>query len=424
LNLFIEPSRLTGSVPIPGSKSHTIRAVALASLASGRSIVRAPLYSADSAAAVNAYAAMGAGINTSDENAWTIDGFAGLPLTPDREIDMGNSGTSLNISLGTAALLETGSARFIGDDQIQRRPVGPLIQSLNDLGADVRTDRENGCPPLVVRGTLRGGATTLEARNSQYLSSLLINCAVARNDSEITLALLYERPYVQITIDWLTRCGIRVEYETFDYFHVPGGQSYQPFDVRVPADFSSATFFLGAGALGDNDVTSAGLDMTDPQGDKAVVDYLKQMGANVDLGDESIRVRPDKLTGCEIDLNATPDALPMMAVVGCFAQGTTKLVNVAQARIKETDRIAVMAAELAKMGATVHELEDGLEVEQSDLHGAEVDGHADHRVVMALAVAATAARGSTRLTTAEAVNVTFPTFVECLRELGAEVETE
>jgi 3-phosphoshikimate 1-carboxyvinyltransferase len=176
---------------------------------------------------------------------------------------------------------------------------------------------------------------------------------------------------------------------------------------------------LAAGALGDNDVVLRGLDMNDSQGDKAVVDYLRQMGADVEVQDDLIRVRGGELHGTELDLNATPDALPMMAVVGCFAKGKTTLANVPQARIKETDRIAVMCAELSRMGARIRELEDGLVIEESDLAGTELDGHDDHRVVMALAVAGLASRGETVIDSAEAVEVTFPTFLNCMTGLGA-----
>jgi 3-phosphoshikimate 1-carboxyvinyltransferase len=201
-------------------------------------------------------------------------------------------------------------------------------------------------------------------------------------------------------------------------FHIPGGQTYLPVDRRIPGDFSSATFFLAAGAMGDNEVYSSGLDMGDTQGDKAVVDYLKQMGAEVRIEAEGINVRAKDLVGCEIDMNATPDALPMMAVLGCFAKGTTRLVNVPQARLKETDRIAVMHQELSKMGAKITELPDGLIIEQSDLRPAEVEGHDDHRVVMSLAIAGSMLTGTTTINGCEAMNITFPTFCEALVVLG------
>jgi 3-phosphoshikimate 1-carboxyvinyltransferase len=189
----------------------------------------------------------------------------------------------------------------------------------------------------------------------------------------------------------------------------------------VPGDFSSATFFLVAGALGGNDVTLTGLDMNDTQGDKAVVDMLKAMGARIDIGEDAIRVAGGELVGGEFDLNATPDALPAMAVAGCFARGTTRLVNVPQARLKETDRIAVMHQALSTLGGKVTELPDGLVIEHSELKGGNVHGHADHRVVMALAVAATACKKATTIDTAETAAVTFPNFTELMTSLGAKL---
>jgi 3-phosphoshikimate 1-carboxyvinyltransferase len=174
--------------------------------------------------------------------------------------------------------------------------------------------------------------------------------------------------------------------------------------------------------LGDNAVTVRGLDMNDPQGDKAVVDYLRQMGARVEVLPDGIRVQPGNLKGCRIDLNATPDALPMMAVVACFAEGKTTLANVANARIKETDRITTMRLELTKLGAKITELPDGLVIEQSKLTGAEVNGHSDHRIAMAMAVAGCSIPGQTIVRTAESATVTFPTFMDSMQRLGAEIE--
>ncbi len=423
MELLVRPSRLKGTVDIPGSKSHTIRAVCVAALADGESRIDAPLASADTLAAIDAYRAMGAAIDV-QPTCWRVKGLGGRPTAPDNVIDVRNSGTTLRLATGSAALLAAGAAVFTGDDQIRRRPLGPLAQALNDLGACVHSTRNNGCAPVVVAGRLRGGETVIEAVTSQYLSSLLINCPLADGASEITVPLLNEQPYVHITLDWLRRGGIELDRDELKWFRIPGGQKYRPFEMRVPADFSSATFFLAAGVLGDNDVTLTGLDFNDAQGDKAVVDYLRRMGAQIDVTPRGVRVRPGQLVGCELDLNATPDALPMMAAVACFARGRTTLVNVPQARLKETDRIAVMREELSKMGARIAERSDGLVVEESGLRAAAVDGHYDHRVVMALAVIATALAGETRISTAEAMTVTFPTFVECMTGLGGNVRTE
>lgn len=417
MQLICGHAPLRGGVDIPGSKSHTIRAVAIGSLAPGESLIHEPLASADTLAAVDAYRALGATIEV-ESSRWRIQGTGGALRPPDNVIDVKNSGTTLRLAVGSAGLLGEGLACFTGDHQIRRRPIGPLARSLNDLGARVEATRANGCAPLIVGGRLEGGRTSIEAVTSQYLSSLLMCTPLADGDSVIDVPLLNEQPYVHVTLDWLRRGGIDLERDELRQFRVPGRQQYKPIDVRVPADFSSATFFLAAGVLGDNDITVRGLDMNDAQGDKAVVDYLRQMGANVEVAAEGIRVRPGDLTGCEIDMNATPDALPMMAVVGCFAKGKTSLVNVPQARLKETDRIAVMTAELGKMGAKITELPDGMVIEQSELSPAEVDGNDDHRVVMSLAVAGSAIASGTRIHGAEAMSVTFPTFVECINALG------
>jgi 3-phosphoshikimate 1-carboxyvinyltransferase len=225
-----------------------------------------------------------------------------------------------------------------------------------------------------------------------------------------------------MTLDWIRRLGIVMTHdEAMTDFRIPGGQRYPEVKCRIPGDFSSATFFLAAGAMGGNDVLCRGLDMADTQGDKAVVDFLADMGANVDITSEGIRVCGRGLKGIEIDLNATPDALPMLASLACFAEGETRLVNVPQARIKETDRIAVMCSELTKMGADVEELSDGIIIRESKLRGTDVESHDDHRIAMALAIAAMQATGETTIHDAQAVAVTYPTFAEALSGLGGRI---
>ncbi len=421
MQLISRKSRLKGAVAIPGSKSHTIRAVALASLADGQSLIRNPLWSGDSEAAVNCYSALGAKIDTSDPTAWKVTGVGGHVVPPQQTIDALNSGTTLRIAMGSAALAKPGqTTTFTGDEQLRSRPVGPLMDALSDLGAQCKSVKGNGKAPVQVAGQLKGGKVSIESKTSQYLTSLLMCTPLAAKDTEIDVTLLHEPGYVQMTLDWLDKQGIVYENDRMRRFHVKGGQRYQPFDLPVPADFSSATFFLCAAAL-FGDVTLTGLDFADSQPDKAVVDYLRAMGADIAVEPDGITVKASPLKGVEIDMDATPDALPAMAVTACYAEGTTKLVNVPQARTKETDRIACMAQELAKMGAKVEELPDGLIVHQSELKAARLDGRGDHRIVMALSVAALGLAEPCVIDTAEAIRVTFPDFVTLMQSLGADM---
>jgi 3-phosphoshikimate 1-carboxyvinyltransferase len=252
---------------------------------------------------------------------------------------------------------------------------------------------------------------------------LLLCTPLAEQDSEIDVTLLNEPGYVQITLDWLDRQGIAYENDRLEKLHVRGGQSYNAFDVVIPADFSSATFFLCGACLCADEVTLLGLDFSDSQPDKAVVDYLKAMGADITVEADSVKVRSGELRGVEIDMNATPDALPAMAVTAAFSQGTTSLVNVPQARGKETDRIKCMAEELEKMGIEVEELADGLIIQGGSPKATELDGRGDHRIVMALSLAGLAMDGSVNIETAEAMSVTFPDFVGLMRGMGADMET-
>ncbi len=479
MNVTIRPGRLQGEATIPASKSHTIRALIIATLAEGESRILRPLDSGDARACVGACRALGAEIEErwGEPNAGSapfaasaepgnhgdaggartgraragetregsgtsgvagsgelveivVRGTGGRIASPARPIDVMNSGTTLYLAAGAAAL---GSAAitFDGDKQIRGRPIQPLLDSLERLGASASALKNNGCAPVTIRGLLSGGRTALEAHTSQYLSSLLMACPLAGGDSEIEVPLLNERPYVEMTLRWLDGQGIRYRNEGFRRFLIPGRQHYAGFSRAVPGDFSSATFFLCAAAITDSTLTLRGLDMRDAQGDKEVVHILARMGCRVETGDDTITLSGPgadgsgaRLAGCEIDLNAIPDALPALAVTACHAEGTTRLVNVPQARLKETDRIAVMHEELRKMGARIEELPDGLSIEGLEsgarLRGAHVEGHDDHRVVMALAVAGLAASGETVIGTAEAAAVTFPGFFSLLESVRAD----
>ncbi len=420
MKFIVKPSKIGGKVNIPGSKSHTIRGLVLGLLADGESVIDYPLDSSDTRSCVNMIRAFGAAV-IEDENQWRIRGKGGRPDVPADIVDVGNSGTSLYIGLGVASLAE-GYTVFTGDHQIRNRPADALLKSIRDLNGDAFSTRGSGKPPVVVKGKISGGETSIEAVTSQYLTSLLISTPLAKGDTLINVPLLYEKPYVTMTLGWLDRLGIKYTNNDYKSFKIKGGQRYPAFREYIPADFSSGTFFLAAAAITGAELDLLGLDFNDTQGDKEVVNILKKMGASVMIGERKITIKGGPLKGGVFDLNSMPDSLPALSVAGCFADGETSLVNVPQARLKETDRIRVMCSELRRMGADIEELEDGLVIRRSALRGAEVDGHDDHRIVMALAVAGLMAEGETIIDTAESVSVTFPNFLELMRSIGADIE--
>jgi len=430
MKLIVRKSRLQGTVVIPGSKSHTIRAVAIASLAAGQSLIRNPLNSSDTQAAVACYRALGAAIDTSDAKLWKVTGTGGEITTGAEVIDVGNSGTTLRIAIGSAALAQAGqTTTFTGDEQTQTRPIGPLMDALSELGAKCTSLNNNGKVPVEVTGKLTGGRTTIAATTSQYLSSLLLCAPLASKNTQIDVTLLNEPGYVQMTLDWLDKQQIKYDNQQMRQFKIKGNQSYKAFDTTIPADFSSATFFLCAAAMSAEKVTLLGLDFADSQPDKAVVDYLKAMGADISIGpnlsddsQDSVTVKAATLKGAELDMNKTPDALPAMAVTAAFAEGTTKILNVPQARSKETDRIKCMAEELKKMDVDIEELPDGLIIGGGRPKPAELHGWADHRIVMALSLAGLNLDGQCTIDTAEAIAVTFPNYVELMKGIGANME--
>ncbi len=413
MKVEVSKGKLAGNIRIPASKSHTIRALLIATLAEGESIISHPLNSADTRACKEACRAMGAEI-TETETSWIVQGTGGRLSQPKDIIDVGNSGTTLYLAAAVAALADF-PITFTGDYQIQRRSAANLLNSLQDLG--VKIESNNGCAPFTITGPIKGGKTSIECPTSQYLSALLLAAPLSTGTVEINVPLLHEKPYAEMTVRWMDEQGIKIDDSDYSHFIIDGGKSYKNFNRPIPADFSSSAFFFTAAAVTGSTLTLEGLDMTDSQGDKAIVEYLQKMGCEITIDGLDMTITGKKMKGCDLDINATPDALPALAACACYAQGTTRLLNVPQARMKETDRIAVMTSELRKMGANIVELDDGMEITGGPLKGAEVSGHDDHRVVMSLAIAALGCEGVNIIDTAEAVDITFPGFFDHLNRL-------
>jgi len=424
MKLLIEKTeRITGESSVPSSKSHTIRALIFASLAEGRSALQNVLESEDTRAAVEACSALGADITRRADGEFEVTGFNGHPNVRKDKINTLNSGTTTNFIASVAALADK-KIIIDGDESIRRRPVQPLLSALNNLGAKALSINNNGCPPIEVQGRMTGGKTTLDCRSSQYLSSLLISCPLLEQDTEIEALNCCELPYIEMTMRWLDELGSSYENRDFKKILIHGRQKYPALRKTIPSDWSSATFILVAAAILGENVAVKNLDLDDTQADKEVLNYLRRMGSDIKVGEKMIVISRSGLRGCELDLNNTPDALPAMAVLGCSAEGKTTIRNVAHARIKETDRIRVMTQELSKMGARIEETSDGMIIDHSRLVGAKLNGHGDHRIVMALSLAGLIAEGRTEIDTAEAIKVTFPNYVEVMKSLGARMRIE
>ena len=434
MDVHVSPSRLEGTARAPPSKSYTHRAILAAGYGDGAT-VRNPLDSADTRATARAVEAFGGSVTWTGGDA-TVAGFAADPSTPADVIDCANSGTTMRLTTATAALVDD-LAVLTGDDSLRSRPQGPLLDALGRLGARAESTRADGRAPLVVGGGLEGRAVSMPGDvSSQFVTALLMAGAVTDTGVEVMVTTdLKSAPYVDITLEVLAAFGVEaavvggddpaVRSAGADGFRVAGGQAYTADggEYHVPGDFSSMSYLLAAGALAaEDDLVVEGAHPS-AQGDAAIVDVLDRMGADVewDRDEGHIRVSASRLDGVEVGVADTPDLLPTIAVLGAAADGTTRVTDCEHVRLKETDRVAAMATELGRMGVDVDEYEDELVVHDGDIEGATVDGHGDHRIVMALAVAALVADGETTIRGAEHVDVSFPGFFEVLSGLGAAV---
>jgi 3-phosphoshikimate 1-carboxyvinyltransferase len=447
MNVRIRPHRFSGRFRIPASKSHTIRRLLIASLAEGVSEIEFPLDSLDTRSCLAVCRGLGALVeerrgrepqnpNPPDAEGgrlvgWKITGTGGRPGTGEdepRRFDVGNSGTTLFLALAAAALGRE-PVVFTGDEQIRRRSAAPLLEALAGLGVRAESLDRTGCAPILIQGPWKGGKVRLPCPTSQYLSALLLAAPLAPPGTvtEIETPLLNEKPYVEMTLAYLRAQNLPFEAAPdFSRFAIPGGGAWGPLSGPVPGDFSSAAFPACAAAVSGGDVQLLGLDPGDTQGDKVFLDMLAQMDCGIrweEAGGEWVLgvSGPAALRAGVFDLNAAPDLLPAAAAAAAYAEGETALVNVAHARIKETDRIAVMAEELAKLGGRCTERPDGLLIHgrppaggTAPLRGGVVHSHGDHRIAMALAAAALGAAGPVEIGDAGCAAVTYPGFLELL----------
>ena len=420
-------SLLEGQVLPPSSKSQSIRGLLLALLSEGESVLMNPLDSDDMQDAMNVCKQLGANITVCKDR--LIIKSSGLPIKTDaQKIYTGNSGITTLIVMPLLGLRQDTDRSIILDcgEQMRARPIQSLVNSLRALGLKVQYLDKQGTLPVSISGQLKGGSTEVEGITSQYLSALLISLPCAPLNSEITVKNLHERPYMEMTLNWLKEQGIHYKHaimEDRDVYYIQGNQRYKSFNAVIAGDFSSASYLIAAAVMTKGSTELSGLDMQDPQGDKRLVYILQEMGANIVITPQGLSIHGGgDLKGLKIDANDIPDLLPILAVIGTYAHGKTEITRVQHARIKETDRIHSMTEGLMRLGAKVEEYPDGMTVYQSHLQGTQVKGYDDHRTVMALAVAGMLAEGTTRIDDSTAINKTFPRFVHLMHSLGAKME--
>lgn len=418
----INPSKLTGSITIPPSKSHTLRAILFASLAHGNSIIRHYLPSPDTTAMIHACQLLGATIEI-EAHQLTIRGTNGQPHTPNNIIDAGNSGQVLRFIAALSALTP-GYTVITGDQSIRtNRPIQPLLDGLTGLHVFAESTQQNGTAPIMIKGPLLGGKTTLNGEDSQPVSGLLMAAAFAKQKTIIEVIHPGETPWIDLTLSWFKKLNIPYQQRDYTYYEMMGNAQYDGFDYTVPGDFSSCAFPLAAALITQSDILLKNLDMTDVQGDKALIAALQAMGAKIEVTENNVlRIHPvDTLGGQTMNVNHIIDAVPILAVIACFAEQDVILTGAAIARQKESDRLAAIRCELNKMQANITELADGLIIKPSRLQGACVSSHNDHRIAMALAIAGLAAQGETVVEDIDCVNKSYPQFAQAFQQLNAAI---
>lgn len=417
----VEQSMLSGTITCPPNKSYTHRAIFLASLAKGTSIVKNPLRSRDTNATIEICKSFGSQIQESDNNLKVIgiDKFENADIS----VDASNSGTTIRIAAAIAALRD-GKTVLTGDESLKKRPMGPLLDALESLGAKCLS--HEGKPPLTITGKMMGGEVSIRGDvSSQFISALLI--AAPLTDNGITLNIsseLVSKPYLDATITTMKKFDVEVQVlERYKKYRI-APQQYKHTTITVPSDFSSVALLLSAAVLVGRNLKIKVSVGELSQGDEAIIEILGKLGVEVSMTKDTIMAKaPKKLLGGRFDLANTPDLLPPLSILVLKSASPIELFNVAHARFKETDRIAIIARELKKLGVKVVEKQDGLILNPpTALKGASLNSEDDHRLFMAFCIAAMFVGGCT-VSNPESVDVSYPNFISDMKHVGARIAT-
>ena len=415
---------LAARVRVPGSKSITNRALLVAALAEGKSQLLGALDSDDTVVMRDALCALGVQTETKNPTRWQVEGNGARLMRPSKPLWLKNSGTAIRF-LTAATTLAPGPVVIDGDARMRQRTIAPLVDALNALGTKVEIQGENGCPPVeVAGGGLRGGHVEIDAsQSSQYLSAVLLAAPYAAQDTSIVLrdGVLVSRPYIDTTLQVMADFGVEAGWDPKNpsCLQVRAGQSYQAREYEIEPDASAAVYPFCAAAIAGGSVRVEGLTRASLQADLAILDYLQQMGCRVETDLTGITVHgPDSaLQGLgTVDLNELPDAAMTLAVVATFANSPSRLENLANLRIKETDRLAALETEIQRLGGRATAGPDFLSIEPATLHGAEIETYEDHRIAMSFALAGLKVDGVV-IRDPGCVSKTWPGFFETLDTL-------
>ena len=417
MKALVHKSQVKGKVRAPSSKSYTIRGLMCAALAKGESEIIHPLSSDDTEASIDVLSKVGVHIRQ-EEDLWRVSG--GNFHEPDTELFCGESAATLRFMTAICSLIP-GKCELVSGPSLAKRPIKPLVQALRQLGVNCSCQSETA--PVIVEGSrLKGGVAELAGNiSSQFISALLFISPFAEEGVTIRLTTpLESKPFVLMTLECLRRFGIRVS-QALNQFEI-SKQAYRPAKYEVEGDWSSASYFLALGAISGG-VEVENLNPESLQGDKIMLNFLRDMGALVEVNENSVVVKKSRLNALRADLSDCIDLLPTMAVLAAVADGVSELTGIERARIKESNRVAAVKEGLERMGIKVTEEKNRLVVTGSEPRGSVIDSQSDHRVAMAFSILGSVVGGTT-INDAECVAKTFPQFWDILKSIGGEVKID
>jgi 3-phosphoshikimate 1-carboxyvinyltransferase len=427
VNVQIKRSKINGTIRCPSSKSYTHRAIAVASLVESPSIITNVLIARDTLATLTACRSLGANI-IHNNNKLRIEGKRRFD-PPDNVVNAENSGTTIRFLTVMSALVHKGFTVLTGDESLRKRPMQPILDALQQLGVQCYSTKMNGTAPLIVRGGgIKGGTAVIDGTvSSQFISALLISCIYA--DRDVTLKVKggqVSAPYIDATLATMMAFGVSVKQtKKFSEYHIYN-EEYKSTFFDIPADFSTAALIIAAGVLAGHRLTIQGINFSLPQADSHIIEIIKSMGGKIRVDRQKGEVIVDgssNLSGGDFDLTNSPDLLPVVSILALKSTKTVRIMGIAHARLKETDRVSNIAIELAKFGANVKELKDEISITPPTvIKNASVEAYNDHRLFMAFTIASMLTEKSI-VAGAESVDVSYPNFIQDMVNLGADMKS-